>query len=142
MEFPERLKQLRKEKGLTQVEFAKEMGVSTGTVAMWETGRKRPQFETLDKLCEYFDRDMSYLLGTSDTFHTYRKTEEEIDQMAEWWVEEEYEDVVRKYALLDEYGKAAVDAVLRAEFNWAQEQGTLNNSLIISVSVRSKQKAE
>lgn len=142
MEFPERLKQLRKEKGLTQVELAKEMGVSTGTVAMWETGKRRPQFETLDKLCEYFDRNMGYLLGSSDSFHTYRKTEEEIDQIAEWCVEEEYEDVLRKYALLDEYGKAAVDAVLRAEFNRSQEQGTLYNGQIISVSVRSKQKAD
>ena len=35
--FPERLKQLRKEKGLTQVTLAETLGVSKGTVAMWET---------------------------------------------------------------------------------------------------------
>ena len=45
---------------------------------------------------------------------------------------------LRKYTLLDDYGKEAVDAVLRKEFNRAQEQGTLNNSMSISVSVRSK----
>ena len=36
--FPERLKQLRKEKGLMQVTLAKTLGISKGTVAMWETG--------------------------------------------------------------------------------------------------------
>ena len=45
---------------------------------------------------------------------------------------------LRKYTLFDDYGKEAVDAVLRKEFNRAQEQGTLNNSMSISVSVRSK----
>lgn len=36
--FPQRLKQLRKEKGLMQVTLAKTLGISKGTVAMWETG--------------------------------------------------------------------------------------------------------
>ena len=49
--FAERLKQLRKEKGMTQIGLAEELGVSKGTVAMWETGRRRPQFETLADLC-------------------------------------------------------------------------------------------
>lgn len=44
---------------------------------------------------------------------------------------------LRKYTFLDDYGKEDVDAVLRKEFNRAQEQGTLN-SMSISVSVRSK----
>ena len=43
---------------------------------------------------------------------------------------------LRKYTLFDDYGKEAVDAVLRKEFNRAKEQGTLN-SMSISVSVRS-----
>ena len=42
------------------------------------------------------------------------------------------------YTLFDDYGKEAVVAVLRKEFNRAKEQGTLNNSMSISVSVRSK----
>ncbi len=46
--------------------------------------------------------------------------------------------MLRKYALLDDYGKRAVDSVLRTEFNRAQEQGTLNSCMSISVSVRSK----
>ena len=43
--FPERLKDLRKEKGMTQIELATALGVSSGTVAMWETGKRKPSFE-------------------------------------------------------------------------------------------------
>ena len=138
MDFPERLKQLRKEKGLTQTELAKELEVSTGTIAMWETGKRKPQFEMFDKLCTFFDRSMDYILGISDVPQSAAPSEDEINQLGEWCVEEEYEDILRKYALLDDYGKAAVESVLRAEFKRTQEQGTLNSEQIIMVSVKSK----
>lgn len=38
MRFAERLKELRKENGYTQVTLAEALGLSKGTVAMWETG--------------------------------------------------------------------------------------------------------
>ncbi len=142
MDFPERLKQLRKEKGLSQVMLAKELGVSGGTVAMWETGKRKPQFEMFDKLCSCFDRSMDYILGASDDDRSFSLINEEVQQLGDWQVEEQYEDMLRKYTLLDDYGKAAVDAVLRKEFNRAQEQGTLNHSMSISVSVRSRPIAE
>ena len=138
MGFPERLKQLRKEKGLSQIMLAKELGVSGGTVAMWETGKRKPQFEMFDKLCTFFDRSMDYILGASVDDRSFALINEEVQQLGDWQVEEQYEDMLRKYTLLDDYGKDAVDAVLRKEFNRAQEQGTLNNSMSISVSVRSK----
>lgn len=138
MGFPERLKQLRKEKGLSQIMLAKELGVSGGTVAMWETGKRKPQFEMFDKLCTFFDRRMDYILGASDDDRSFALINEEVQQLGDWQVEEQYEDMLRKYTLLDDYGKDAVNAVLRKEFNRAQEQGTLNNSMSISVSVRSK----
>ena len=138
MGFPERLKQLRKEKGLSQIMLAKELGVSGGTVAMWETGKRKPQFEMFDKLCTFFDRSMDYILGASDDDRSFTLINEEVQQLGDWQVEEQYEDMLRKYTLLDDYGKDAVDAVLRKDFNRAQEQGTLNNSMSISVSVRSK----
>ena len=140
--FPERLKQLRKEKGLTQVTLAETLGVSKGTIAMWETGKRMPSFDMLTRLSELFDKRVDYIIGTSEDHRSATLTEEEVAQLGEWAVEENYEDMLRKYALLDEYGKSAVDSVLRTEFNRAQEQGTLNSSKSISVSVRSKLKHE
>ena len=41
MNFPERLKYLRKYYGYTQSTLAEKLGVTQGTVAMWETGKRR-----------------------------------------------------------------------------------------------------
>lgn len=136
--FADRIKELRKEKGMTQVDLAKALGVSTGTVAMWETGKRNPSFDMLNTLSDLFDKRIDYILGTSDDARSPKLTEEELDQLAEWTVEQDYEDMLRKYALLDDYGKATIDAVLRAEFNRCQEQGTLYNGISIAVSVKSK----
>ena len=92
----------------------------------------------LARLSELFDKRVDYIIGTSEDRRSATLTEEEISQLGEWAVEEDYEDMLRKYALLDDYGKRAVDSVLRTEFNRAQEQGTLNSGQSISVSVRSK----
>ena len=102
--FPERLKQLRKEKGLTQVTLAETLGVSKGTVAMWETGKRMPGFDMLARLSELFDKRVDYIIGTSEDHRSATLIEEEVAQLGEWAVEEDYEDMLRKYALLDEYG--------------------------------------
>lgn len=64
--FSERLKTLRKDNDLTQVSFASLFNVANGTVAMWETGKRQPDFETLVKLSNFFNTNIDYLLGRSD----------------------------------------------------------------------------
>lgn len=57
------IKQLRKKNGLTQIELAKKIGVSSSTIAMYEVGEREPSIETLDKMCEVFNVDMDTLCG-------------------------------------------------------------------------------
>lgn len=61
--FSKQIKLLRTNKGLTQVEFAKIFNIATGTIAMWETGKRQPDFNTINKLAEYFNVSTDYLLG-------------------------------------------------------------------------------
>ena len=54
MELSEKIQNLRKERGLTQEQFAKQMFVSRTAVSKWETGRGIPSMESLQmiaKLC-------------------------------------------------------------------------------------------
>lgn len=132
--FPERLKELRKEKGMTQIELAAALGVSSGTVAMWETGKRKPSFEMMERLTDVFDKRLDYILGTSD--NPEKMDDDETAQLGDWAVQEEYEDVMRKYSLLDEFGQKTIAAVLRAEFARCQEQGTLRSGKGVSVSVK------
>lgn len=62
----ERLKTLRREKGMTQAEMAKLLGVSQVTFLKYEKGSVEPNQESLKKLADYFHVSTDYLLGKSD----------------------------------------------------------------------------
>lgn len=61
--FSERLKDLRNEKELTQRELARLLELSSSTIAMYETGQRMPDPETLQKLADFFNVTVDYLLG-------------------------------------------------------------------------------
>lgn len=61
--FSNRLKQLRKERGLTQIQFAQGFNVASGTIAMWETGKREPDFDTVRRIADFFHVSIDYLLG-------------------------------------------------------------------------------
>ena len=58
-----RLKEIRKEKGMSQIALAKELGVSYRTLQYWENGESNIKPVHLKTLCEIFDVDAPYLLG-------------------------------------------------------------------------------
>ena len=58
-----KIKQLRKEKKLTQEELAEKIGISKRTLANWEDGVSSIKENKLKILCEIFDVDAPYLLG-------------------------------------------------------------------------------
>lgn len=65
--FSERLKLLRTEHGLSQQEFAKQLGnISKSSINMYERGEREPGLETLEAIADFFNVDMDYLLGKSD----------------------------------------------------------------------------
>lgn len=65
--FPQRLRQCRKQKGLSLKELANEFGISHSTLSKYETGSRRPDPETLIMLAKYFNVSTDYLLGLSPT---------------------------------------------------------------------------
>lgn len=60
-----RLKKLREEKGLSQEEVAKLVGVSREAVTFWETGRTKP-IRKLKELSALYNVSADYILGKSD----------------------------------------------------------------------------
>ena len=63
MEFKNRLYELRMQKGLSQAELAKAIGVSAGTIGMYESGSRMPSRLTQEKLADYFNVTLDYLMG-------------------------------------------------------------------------------
>lgn len=64
--FGDRLSQLRKEKGITQLELSKVLKVSSSTISMYERNERDPDTSTLLDLADYFDVSADYLLGRTD----------------------------------------------------------------------------
>ena len=62
----ERLKTLRKEKNITQEEFADVMKVSSRAVRFYEAGKREPTFSSLTAIADYFGVSTDYLLVRSD----------------------------------------------------------------------------
>ena len=61
--FKIRLKELRESKKISQAKFAKELGISQGSVGNWESGIREPNFQMIEKIADYFDVPIDYLLG-------------------------------------------------------------------------------
>ena len=79
MKFSQRLRELRKEEGLTQAELAQKMGISRSSEGMYETQGREPSFELADKYAEFFNVDLKYLLGQTDNrTDYYRKHDAEV----------------------------------------------------------------
>lgn len=64
--FAGRLKELRKEAGLTQIELSTKVGISKSSISMYEANSRKPELETLEAIADYFNVNMDFLLGKSD----------------------------------------------------------------------------
>ena len=70
MEFPKRLKALRKEKKITQVKLASKLNYGYTAIANYESGRNQPNIVDLTKLANTLNVSIDYLVGNSDIKYT------------------------------------------------------------------------
>lgn len=68
LEIGDTLKQARKQKKLSQQEFAERLGVAKRTVVNWETNRNKPDLDTISVICEIMDISPAELLGLQSSY--------------------------------------------------------------------------
>lgn len=61
-----RLKELRKEKGISQLKLALDLSANQNTISRYETGEREADYEMLIKLADYFNVSIDYLLERTD----------------------------------------------------------------------------
>lgn len=71
-EIKDRIASLRNEKNITQSQLAEELNISPSAIGMYEQGRRKPSYELLEEICDYFNVDMDYLMGRSDIKNRYQ----------------------------------------------------------------------
>ena len=136
--FDERLKSLRKKCGYTQVSLAETLGVSKGTVAMWETGKRTPDFETLIRLSDLFDVRTDYILGKSNDSSSAKLSDDDIEQLGRWELESVYTDLMKLYLSLDSFGQKDVENLIKSEAQRCKEQNTLQDVSNMAVQITIK----
>ena len=64
--FPQKLKELRMEKGLTQKQLADALETTDDSIYSWERGRSQPSLEMLRSIADFFDVTVDDLLEKID----------------------------------------------------------------------------
>ncbi|MBE6008556.1 MAG: helix-turn-helix domain-containing protein [Lachnospiraceae bacterium] len=102
MEFKERLKTLRKQKGITQSDLAGILNYGYTAVSNYESGRNEPSIKDLKKIAEFFDVSMDYLLCVNDIKNPYVVSSDK----------EPDEEFLQKYSYLSSEGKNQLNSLL------------------------------
>lgn len=66
MNFQTRLTNIRRSKGFTQKQVADGIGISEVGLQNYENGRRKPAFDILISLADFYDVSLDYLVGRSD----------------------------------------------------------------------------
>ena len=61
-----RLRELRKQRGISQLKLAMDLSMNQNSISRYETGAHEADYETLIKLADYFDVSIDYLLERTD----------------------------------------------------------------------------
>lgn len=96
MEFKDMLKYYRQKAGYTQAELADKVGVAHSTISMYEVGKRQPDFETEEKLADFFNISLNVLRGKDD---------EELDQ--------DHRDLLQDYDSLSEADQETIRVIIK-----------------------------
>lgn len=66
MKFRERIKELRTQRNMSQMDLAVATGISQSAIAKWELGKTEPTATAIITLSRFFGETTDYLLGESD----------------------------------------------------------------------------
>lgn len=61
-----RLKELRKERGISQVKLAMDLCTNQNTISRYENGEREPGIKELIRIADYFNVSIDYLVGRSE----------------------------------------------------------------------------
>lgn len=65
--FSERLKELRNKLNISQYKLAKDLNLSRSAISAYELNKRQPDFEMLEKMADYFNVSIDYLIGRSNS---------------------------------------------------------------------------
>ena len=127
--FADRVKEQRLKRGLSQPQLAEDIGLTKQTISLWERGVRRPEFETMLRVADYFGVSFNYLVGQTDdpTIHPD-------EDVAVWYADEigEIEGLAVQLSQLSVESRQIVAAAIREAYQVDSESGRLSEWYIVS----------
>lgn len=96
-----RLKELRKNRGVTQTEIAGFIGISQNSYSYWENGKVKIDNASIVKLADYFNVSVDFLLGREEQKNIIERPPYDV-------TDKQLIDLVKLYGVLTEIQKAQV----------------------------------
>lgn len=82
--FPIRLRKLRQQKGISQEVLGNALSVDKSTISLYETGKRKPDYEILERIANYFNTTTDYLIGRINDPTPYdvdEPTEQDLEEL-------------------------------------------------------------
>lgn len=103
-----KIAEMRKQAGLTQSKLSAAIGVSRSTLAMYETNKSEPDFNTISKLADFFGVSVDYLLGRAEKSPAAQDAQpSHVDEFVRDFGDLFADETFRKYATLYKMMNAA-----------------------------------
>ena len=102
------LKDLRREKGITQEQLAEELGVSGRTISRWETGNNMPDIGLLVEIAEYFDVSIPEIIKGERKSEDMKEEAKEVAETMSDYAKAEKEELVKSIRNMSIIGLAAL----------------------------------
>ncbi|WMI80148.1 helix-turn-helix domain-containing protein [Anaerotignum sp. MB30-C6] len=115
MEFHDRLKQLRKEKKMTQAALAKELTYGATAISNYESGHNQPSISDLKKIASIFNVSMDYLLGVNEIRRPYEPDKKTDD----------FEIFIDYFEMLEE--KSKKELLLYIQWLLTRQEGSISD---------------
>ena len=102
------LKDLRREKGITQEQLAEELGVSGRTISRWENGNNMPDISLLVEIAEYFDVHIPEIIKGERKSEDMKEEAKEVAETMSDYAKTEKEQLVKSIRNMSLIGLAAL----------------------------------
>ena len=119
------LKNLRKEKGITQEMLAEKLNVSGRTVSRWETGNNMPDISLLIELAEFYDISIPEIVNGERKNEKMNKEVKEVAQTLSEYADFEKENLIKKIQSQSIIGVIALMIYCILDFGGMPEKHTL-----------------
>ena len=99
-DFKDVLVYLRKRAGLSQIDLAEKLNISKSAISMYENGSRRPSYEMLEAIADYFNVDIDFLTAREQNGPALSSSAL---------------GVASQYDMLDDHGRAVIEALIQLE---------------------------